>query len=75
MTKARTPGDDKGPVDPRPSHWADALDELHVENLHRITPTLYRSAQPRRADMARRSRALGKPSAAAAVLRHVLGEE
>jgi len=32
---------------PRPGHWADPLDVLGVENLHRITPTLYRSAQPR----------------------------
>ncbi|QGW84535.1 protein-tyrosine-phosphatase [Variovorax paradoxus] len=32
---------------PRPGHWADPLDTLRVENLHRITPTLYRSAQPR----------------------------
>lgn len=31
----------------RPGHWADPLDVLGVENLHRITPTLYRSAQPR----------------------------
>ena len=37
---------------PRPSHWADPLDELQVENLHRITPTLYRSAQPRIANVA-----------------------
>lgn len=36
---------------PRPGHWADPLDALGVENLHRITPTLYRSAQPRRADL------------------------
>ena len=39
-------------IDPRPRHWADPLDHLRVENLHRITPTLYRSAQPRRANMA-----------------------
>lgn len=37
---------------PRPGHWADALDTLGVENLHRITPTLYRSAQPRIANVA-----------------------
>jgi len=37
---------------PRPGHWADPLDTLQVENLHRITPTLYRSAQPRIADVA-----------------------
>ncbi|MET3439325.1 protein tyrosine/serine phosphatase [Variovorax paradoxus] len=37
---------------PRPGHWADALDTLGVENLHRITPTLYRSAQPRTANVA-----------------------
>jgi protein tyrosine/serine phosphatase len=37
---------------PRPGHWADPLDTLQVENLHRITPTLYRSAQPRIANVA-----------------------
>ena len=37
---------------PRPGHWADPLDTLGIENLHRITPTLYRSAQPRVADVA-----------------------
>lgn len=40
------------PVDVRPGHWADPLDTLQVENLHRLTPTLYRSAQPRRANVA-----------------------
>ncbi|NVM89000.1 protein tyrosine/serine phosphatase [Variovorax sp. SG517] len=37
---------------PRPGHWADPLDALGVENLHRITPTLYRSAQPKRSNLA-----------------------
>ncbi|WP_431109952.1 tyrosine-protein phosphatase [Variovorax paradoxus] len=37
---------------PRPGHWADPLDTHGVENLHRITPTLYRSAQPRIANVA-----------------------
>lgn len=36
----------------RPDHWADPLDALGVENLHRLTPTLYRSAQPRAKDVA-----------------------
>ena len=38
----------------RPETWADpmAAQGHRLENLHRITPTLYRSAQPRRADMA-----------------------
>jgi protein tyrosine phosphatase (PTP) superfamily phosphohydrolase (DUF442 family) len=36
----------------RPGHWADPLEATGVENLHRIAPTLYRSAQPRRADVA-----------------------
>ncbi len=36
----------------RPGHWADPLDVLGVENLHRVTPTLYRSAQPRGANIA-----------------------
>lgn len=38
--------------DQRPATWADPLPEHRVENLHRITPTLYRSAQPRRDDVA-----------------------
>ncbi|MBT2336144.1 tyrosine-protein phosphatase [Variovorax paradoxus] len=42
----------EGIADPRPGHWADPLEELQVENLHRITPTLYRSAQPGVADVA-----------------------
>ena len=48
------------PIDlaPRPDGWADGLAETGVENLHRITPLLYRSAQPRRADIAA-LRALG----------------
>lgn len=37
---------------PRPGHWADPLDTLGVENLHRFTPTMYRSAQPRIANVA-----------------------
>ncbi|WP_208507473.1 dual specificity protein phosphatase family protein [Variovorax paradoxus] len=36
----------------RPDHGADPLDALGVENLHRLTPTLYRSAQPRAKDVA-----------------------
>ena len=37
----------------RPGTWADPMaGEGHrLENLHRITPTLYRSAQPRREDI------------------------
>jgi protein tyrosine/serine phosphatase len=37
----------------RPGEWADPLaGHAHrVENLHRITPALYRSAQPRRDDI------------------------
>ena len=37
----------------RPAEWAQAVAGAGrpVENLYRITPTLYRSAQPRRADV------------------------
>ena len=42
------------PGDARPDEWADPLagHDHRVENLHRITPTLYRSAQPRHDDVA-----------------------
>ena len=36
----------------RPDHWADPLEATGVENLHRIAADLFRSAQPRRADVA-----------------------
>ncbi|MBC7706528.1 MAG: dual specificity protein phosphatase family protein [Rhodoferax sp.] len=41
------------PVEVRPKEWAESLagGDHRVENLHRITPTLYRSAQPRREDV------------------------
>ncbi|CAN5893599.1 hypothetical protein BH11PSE13_BH11PSE13_35040 [soil metagenome] len=41
------------PVEVRPDEWADSLasSEHRLENLHRITPTLYRSAQPKREDV------------------------
>ena len=42
----------QGTPAPRPTHWAEPLPKAGVKNLHRITPTLYRSAQPRRADIA-----------------------
>ncbi|AOJ35728.1 dual specificity protein phosphatase family protein [Burkholderia metallica] len=35
----------------RPIKWAQSLTDGHVNNLHRITPTLYRSAQLSRADV------------------------
>lgn len=37
----------------RPEAWADAMTGQghRLENLHRITPTLYRSAQPKREDV------------------------
>ncbi len=40
-------------VELRPDEWATPLSdgEPRVDNLHRITPTLYRSAQPRREDV------------------------
>lgn len=31
----------------RPAHWAQPLPESGVDNLHRLSDTLYRSAQPR----------------------------
>ena len=31
----------------RPSHWAHPLPQYGIENLHRITPLLLRSAQPK----------------------------
>jgi len=31
----------------RQPHWAEPLPAHGIENLHRVTPTLYRSAQPR----------------------------
>jgi protein tyrosine/serine phosphatase len=34
------------PVAPRPDHWASPITLEGVPNLHRITPTLYRSEQP-----------------------------
>lgn len=34
------------PIAGRPSHWARPLPSLGIENLHCITPTLFRSAQP-----------------------------
>ncbi|KVL14370.1 dual specificity protein phosphatase family protein [Burkholderia cepacia] len=36
---------------PRPIKWAQGVTDAHVNNLHRITPTLYRSAQLSRADV------------------------
>ena len=34
------------PTPTRPTHWAEAITLEGVPNLHRITPTLYRSEQP-----------------------------
>ncbi len=42
----------------RPAHWAEPLPQHGIENLHRITPTLFRSAQPR-AEAVESLRALG----------------
>jgi len=36
----------------RPAHWAEPLPAHGVPNLHRLTPTLLRSAQPRSASIA-----------------------
>jgi protein tyrosine/serine phosphatase len=36
----------------RSAHWAQPLPGLGLENLHRISDTLYRSAQPRRRNRA-----------------------
>lgn len=35
----------------RPIAWAQSIADAHVNNLHRITPTLYRSAQLSREDV------------------------
>lgn len=39
------------PSDARPAEWATPLDVPGVPNLHRVSPTLYRSAQPSAAGM------------------------
>lgn len=39
------------PVSGRPEEWAQTLPGFHINNLHRITPTLYRSAQPAAKDI------------------------
>lgn len=36
----------------RPARWAEPVPQAGVKNLHRVTPTLYRSAQPQREDVA-----------------------
>ena len=38
-------------VSARPIKWAQSVADAHVNNLHRITPTLYRSAQLSRSDV------------------------
>ncbi|TBR21082.1 protein-tyrosine-phosphatase [bacterium] len=39
-------------ADGRPPEWAQPVTVEGVDNLHRVTPTLYRSRQPTRAGMA-----------------------
>ncbi|GAU03410.1 dual specificity protein phosphatase family protein [Burkholderia stabilis] len=39
------------PIAARPIQWAQSIVDAHVNNLHRITPTLYRSAQLSREDV------------------------
>ncbi|WP_053077580.1 dual specificity protein phosphatase family protein [Burkholderia cepacia] len=39
------------PIAARPIQWAQSIADARVNNLHRITPTLYRSAQLSRADV------------------------
>ncbi|MDR5739416.1 dual specificity protein phosphatase family protein [Caballeronia sp. LZ019] len=46
------------PVAARPLNWAEPMVYTHVDNLHRITPSLYRSAQITADDLPR-LRALG----------------
>jgi len=43
---------------PRPGHWATPFQRKGLPNLHQVTPTLYRGAQPTAAGM-RRLRAMG----------------
>jgi len=46
-------------VESRPQNWAQPADLAGAPNLHRITPTLYRSAQPTREGFANLSQRLG----------------
>lgn len=39
------------PIEARPIQWAQSIADARVNNLHRITPTLYRSAQLSREDV------------------------
>ncbi|WP_338640419.1 dual specificity protein phosphatase family protein [Burkholderia pyrrocinia] len=39
------------PITARPIQWAQSIADVRVNNLHRITPTLYRSAQLSREDV------------------------
>jgi protein tyrosine/serine phosphatase len=40
------------PATARPAHWAEPLPQHGIENLHRLTPQLLRSAQPRAGSLA-----------------------
>jgi protein tyrosine/serine phosphatase len=39
------------PATARPAHWAEPLPQHGIENLHRVTPHLLRSAQPKAASL------------------------
>lgn len=60
------------PLEARPGHWAQPLPGHGIENLHRITPTVLRSAQPQ-ADALPALHALGVRSIVS--LRHFNSDE
>jgi protein tyrosine phosphatase (PTP) superfamily phosphohydrolase (DUF442 family) len=39
-------------TDPRPAHWAEPIELKGAPNLHQVSRTLYRSAQPSKERMA-----------------------
>ena len=47
---------------PRPATWAEAVELEGVPNLHRVTPSFYRSAQPTEEGFANLSHDLGVKS-------------
>jgi tyrosine-protein phosphatase SIW14 len=53
-----SPAADSTGITPRPGHWATPLQQKGLPNLHEVTPTLYRGAQPTAVGM-RQLKALG----------------
>src|SRR4030042_3812035 len=54
---ARPAADSTG-ITPRPGHWARLIQREALPNLHQVTPTLYRGAQPTAVGM-RQLKAMG----------------